>query len=110
EGEAGAGPGDDRPFAAALRHPRKGRRVVEVGGGREAAPHGPRAQREAAGRWSDARQHRRIIGQRTAWVREGREQRELRSRRLRTRGAGDQGRTAVESELAEAGDRALPRL
>ena len=37
---------------------------LEVGGGRQAAGHGARAQREAAGRRRHARQHRRIVGAR----------------------------------------------
>jgi CO/xanthine dehydrogenase Mo-binding subunit len=43
--------------AAALRHQRS-RRLVEVGGRRQRAGHGPRAQREAAGRGGEAGEHR----------------------------------------------------
>ena len=55
QGQAGAGSQDRRPVAAALRHSRQGGRIVEVGRGREAARHGARAQREAAGRRRNAR-------------------------------------------------------
>ena len=39
---------------------------LEVGRGRQASRHGARAQRQAAGRRRDARQHRRVVGARTS--------------------------------------------
>ena len=62
DAQDGAGAEDRRPVAAALRHPAEGGRLAEVGGGREGAGHGARAQREAAGGRRHARQHRRVVG------------------------------------------------
>ena len=66
--------------------------------------HGARAQRQAAGRRRDARQHRRIVRAQHARLRQGRQQGQLRRRRLRARRAGDRGRAAAQGQLAEAGD------
>ena len=110
EGQGGAGPQDRRPVAAALRHSRQGGRLVEMGGGRQASRHGSRAQREAAGGGREADQHRRVFRSRPAWIRQGRQQGQLRRGRLRAGRAGDQGGQAAEGQLAEAGDRAVPDL
>ena len=72
--------------------------------------HGPCAQRQAAGRRRHAARHRRVVGRRRAGVRQGREPRQLRGRRLRARGAGHPRRTAVESRLGAAGRRAVPGI
>ena len=74
----------------------------------EGARHGARAQREAAGRGREAREHRRVVRQGRARIRQGRQQGQLRRRRVRARRAGDPGGATAESELAEAGDRAVP--
>ncbi len=110
EGQAGSGAQDRRPVAAALRHSRQGGRLAEVGGGREASRHGARAQREAAGRRRDARQHRRIVGAAPARIHQGGQQGQLRRGGLRARGAGDRGGQTAQGELAEAGDGAVPGL
>ena len=83
---------------------------LEVGRGRQAARHGARAQREAAGRRRDARQHRRIVGARHPRLRQGREQGQLRRRGLRARGAGDPRGATAQGQLAEARYRAVPDL
>ena len=68
---------------AALRHPGEGGRLGQVGRRREAAGHGARAQREAAGRRREARQHRRVLGSRHPRFRQSGQQGQLRCRRLR---------------------------
>ena len=110
QGEDGAGAQDRRPVAAALRHSRQGGRLAEVGRRRQAARHGARAQREAAGRRREARQHRRVVRSRHPGIRQGREQGQLRRRRLRAGRAGDSGGPAAQGQLAEAGDRAVPDI
>ena len=56
----------------------------------------------------DARQHRRVVRERRARLRQGGEQGQLRRGRVRARGAGDSGRASAQGELAEAGDGAVP--
>ena len=60
--KAGAGTEDRRAVAAALRHPRQGGRLGEVGGRRPDPGYGSRAQREAAVRRRNAGQPRRGVG------------------------------------------------
>ena len=108
EGQAGAGPQDRRPVAAALRHSCQGGRLVEVGRGREAARHGACAQREAAGGRREADQHRRVVRAQPPRIHQGREQGQLRGRRLRAGRAGDQCGQTAQGQLGEAGDRAVP--
>ena len=111
QGEAGAGAQDRRPVAAALRHSRQGGRLAEVGRGREAARHGARAQREAAGRRRDADQHRRIVGAEPARIHQGGEQGQLRRGGLRARRAGDpRGADSSRSNWQKPATRALPGL
>ena len=110
QAQDGAGAQDRRPVAAALRHSRQGGRLAEMGRRRQASRHGSRAQREAAGRGREARQHRRILRSRHAWIRQGGEQGQLRRRRLRAGRAGDPRGPAAQGQLAEAGDRAVPDL
>ena len=61
---------------------------LQVGGGRQAARHGARAQREAAVRGRHAHERGRILGPRRARLRAGRAARQLPGGRLRARGAG----------------------
>ena len=56
EAEAGAGAEERRQVATAIRRPGEGGRIAEMGRGREAARHGARAQRAAAGRRRHARE------------------------------------------------------
>ena len=68
------GAGHRRAVAEALRHSRQGGRVARVGGGRQAARHGARAQRQAAHGGRDTRRHRRILGSHYPWIYQGGEQ------------------------------------
>ena len=61
-----------------------------------------------AGRQAD--QHRRVLRARHPRVHQGREQGQLRRRRLRAGRAGHRGRQTAQGELAEAGDTAVPDL
>ena len=79
QGQDGAGAQDRRQVAAALRHPRQGGRLAEVGRRRQGSRHGARAQREAAGRrrasssastsrpFSDSRDSSRWSARATTW-------------------------------------------
>ena len=83
---------------------------LQVGRRRQAAGHGARAQREAAGGRRDARQHRRVVGAQHSRLRQGRQQGQLRRGGVRARGAGDPRGAAAQGQLAEAGDGAVSDL
>ena len=110
ESQTGAGTQDRRPVAAALRHSRQSGRFAEMGRGRQAAGHGSRAQREAAGGGREADQHRRVFREEPAGIHQSRQQGQLRRGRVRAGRAGDQRGQTAQGELAEAGHSALPVL
>ena len=108
--EDGAGAQVHRPVAAARRHSRQSGRLSEMGGRRQAARHGARAQRQASVRLREADGHRRIVGEEPAGLHQGGEQRQLRRRGVRARRAGHPRRPPAQDDLGEAVDRSVPAI